>query len=493
MICVSIGRTRHKMVVLEHQALAQKGAELVELRLDWLSRVPDLKRVLAERPTPVVITIRRQSDRGRWRGTEEQRQTLLRSAIVEGVEYVDLEGDIAKKIPRYGKTKRIVSHHDFEETPDNLEEIYESLCKLDPDIVKLVTTANSPADCVRILKLAAQAKVPTIAFCMGELGIPSRVLSGKYGAPFTYATFSRDRAMAPGQLSFSEMRHIYHYDQIGKDTAVYGVLGDPIGHSLSPLIHNSAFRQEGLNAVYLPLRVPQDKLAETLEAFSWLDLRGYSVTIPHKEAVLPLVAEQDEPVVDIGAANTLWRNAGGKWQASNTDYEAALESLRLSLEAGETLSGKKVLMLGAGGVARAIGLGIVRSGGALTLANRTAARGKALAQQLDCRYITWENRGAEYADVIINCTAVGMHPHVDETPFNENWMREGMIVFDTVYNPENTLLLKEARQRNCRTVSGLEMFVRQAAAQFERFTSRPAPLDHMRDMLRRGISAVKAT
>ena len=419
-----------------------------------------------------------------------------------GAEYVDLEEDIATKIRRYGKTKRIISHHNFDETPLDIEHIHARMCQLDPDLIKLVTTAHSPVDSVRMLRLVAQAKVPTIGFCMGELGVFSRILAGKFGSPFTYATFSKDRELAPGQLSFDEMRKIYRYDEIGPDTDVFGVLGDPIGHSLSPLIHNAAFKALGLNHVYVPFRVPKDVLNFTLDQFKWMPVKGYSVTLPHKEAILGQVLNFDGPVADIGAANTLYRDDQGAWWAANTDYDAALASLQLGLQgdsAGsdaaqvppeELLMGKKVLMLGAGGVARAVGMGVVRAGAALTIANRSNARAVELAGQLGCQQIQWENRASIFTDILINCTSVGMHPDLNQTPFAENWLREGMRVFDTVYNPEQTLLIKQAKLRNCRVVTGVEMFVRQAAAQFVKFTGREAPLDVMRDTLRRGISAV---
>ena len=495
MICVSIGRTRHKMVIAEHRALAERGAQLVELRLDWLAKLPDLSRLLIDRPTPVVVTCRRQSDKGRWSGTEDQRMTLIRSAIVSGVEYIDLEGDIAARIPRYGSTQRIVSHHDFRATPDNLEEIHERLAKCDPDIIKLVTMANAPADNIRMLQLVSRASVPTIGFCMGELGVPSRILAGKFGAPFTYATFSKERTLAPGQLSFDDMRKVYRYDDIDRDTQIYGVLGDPIAHSLSPLIHNAAFRALGLNKVYVPFRVPKLLLSDTLDELAWLNVAGFSVTLPHKESVLDAVTHFDGPVQEIGAANTLYRDPAGAWWAANTDYEAALNSLQQGLTQGaqpqsrpDVLAGKRVLMLGAGGVARAIGLGVMKEGGLLTITNRTHARAVELAEGLGCQQVTWENRGGVYADILINCTSVGMHPAIDETPYAANWIREGSLVFDTIYNPEQTLLLKLGRERGCRTVSGVEMFVRQAAAQFEKFNGLPAPLEAMRDALRRGIS-----
>lgn len=493
MICVTIGRTRHKMVVAEHRALAERGAEFVELRLDWITRSPDVQRLLKDRPTPVVITCRRPQDGGRFRGTEEQRMLLLRHAIVDGAEYVDLEEDIAGKVPRYGTTKRIVSHHDFERTPDDLEEIHARLCKLDPDVVKIVTMANSPRDNVRMLQLIAHADVPTVGFCMGDCGMLSRVLCGKYGAPFTYASFSKDRVMAPGQIAFDEMKKLYRFDDINPETDIFGVLGDPIGHSWSPLLHNLAYRKAGINAVYVPMRVPPEEFDETLKEFEFFGVQGYSVTIPHKEAALTFAAEADEAAEEIGAANTLFKNGQGNWCASNTDYDAALEALHLGLRAKgeESLNGLRVLLLGAGGAARAIGLGIIHEGGVLTISNRSKDRGSRLAKELNCQFVTWANRGAQYADVIINCTPVGMFPNLNETPYEHNWLRDGMVVFDTIYNPETTLLLKQARERDCHVVSGLEMFIRQASAQFKLFTGREAPLDELRKILRRGMSPVR--
>lgn len=488
------------MVMAEHLALAERGAKLVELRLDWLTRVPDLGRLLVDRPTPVIVTCRRAGDRGMWQFTEEQRLTLLRAAIVGQADYVDLEEDIATSIRRYGPTKRIISYHNFDETPDDISDIHARLAKLDADVVKIVTMANSPADNVRMLQLVRGAAIPTVGFCMGEFGIPSRILTGRYGAPFTYATFHRDRQMAPGQLTFDDMRDIYRYDQINQETGIFGVVADPVAHSLSPLIHNAALAHLGLNSVYLPFRVPDGALAETIRQFDTLGVTAYSVTLPHKESVVELADERDGAVDEIGAANTLYRNGRGTWSAANTDHDAALSSLEESLladspdklaDSSRPLAGKKVLLLGAGGAAKAIGHGVVRRGGILMVTNRTRARAAELAERLGCVLVQWENRGAQFADVLVNCTSVGMHPEVDETPFAANWLREGMIVFDTVYNPERTLLIKQARERGCRTVTGVEMFVRQAALQFELFTGRPAPLDVMRDALRRAISAAR--
>lgn len=478
----------------EHRALAEKGAELVELRVDYMRKRPDIGLLLKNRPTPVVVTCRRRTDRGRWFGTEEQRLAILREAIIAGAEYVDLEDDIAKSIRRYGNSKRIVSYHNFDETPLELYDIHRRLAQCDPDVIKIVTMANSPADNVRMLEMVGAAEIPTVGFCMGELGTISRILCGRAGSPFTYASFSRERELAPGQLSFAEVRNLYRYNRITKSTRVFGVIGDPIAHSRSPLIHNAAFRHLGIDAVYLPLRIPADLLLNSLTEFDRLGISGYSVTIPHKEGVLQFCNSLDEETDAIGAANTLFRK-DDQWIAANTDASAALESIQEGLKkaGGVTdLVGRRALILGAGGAARAVGHALMRNGAAVSVTNRSRDRGRILASELGCQFVSWENRGAEACEILVNCTSVGMHPNLDESPFEQHWISDTTLVFDTVYNPEQTLLLKHARERGCPTVSGIEMFIRQAGRQFELFTGCPAPLDYMKETLRKSMSAARA-
>lgn len=239
MICVSIGRGRHQMMIAEYKLLAEQGAELVELRLDYIRRPVNLSRILEGKPCPVVATVRRPRDGGKWMRSEEDRVMLLRSAIVSGVDYVDLEYDIAGSVPRYGKTQRIVSYHNFDETPSNLREIHKKMQKLDPDIIKIATKANNPIDNIRALRLCRDSSIPTVAFCMGEMGLISRVLCGRFGAPLTYATFNDDRQIAPGQLSFRQMQDDYRYDEITPNTKILGVIADPVEHSFSPSVHNA--------------------------------------------------------------------------------------------------------------------------------------------------------------------------------------------------------------------------------------------------------------
>jgi 3-dehydroquinate dehydratase/shikimate dehydrogenase len=494
-ICAVIGRTRHKMVQIELQEAAKRGAQMIELRLDFLAKAPDFKRLLANRPGALVATVRRPQDGGRWPGSEEERRMLLRQAIVGGFDWVDLESDVADEIRRFKDVKRIISYHNMREVPQDLEKIHEQLCKQDADVVKLAVTAHHPNDNLRVLKLLKNPPRPTVAFCMGDLGVPSRILGAKFGAPFTYAAFNKERGIAPGILSYEEMKNVYHYDRINAETKIFGVIGDPVGHSLSPLIHNTAFHSLGVNSIYVPFRVPRSNLADFFKQFDALPVHGYSVTIPHKEAVTEL-ARDKEPAVELTrAANTLVREEGGGFSAYNTDYQAARESLIASLPASPDgspamLSGRTTLLLGAGGVARAIAYALHREGALVTIANRTGDRGHRLAEEVGCRAVDWAARHNVICDMFINCTSVGMHPNVDESPIHPSFLKHGLVVMDAIYTPETTLLVKEARSRGCLVLTGVDMFVRQAALQFQLFTGIEAPLELMRDVVRRALSPV---
>ena len=491
MICVTIGRGRHASLAEEWQQAADAGAELVELRVDCLRRDPDLKRVLAKRPTPMVMTFRRGSDGGLWRGQEEKRLQMIREAIVMGVDYIDLEMDIASSVRRFGKTKRIISYHNFKDTPEGLADTIEEMGKLDPDVVKVATNAQTVADAARVLKLGAKAKGPTTAIAMGELGFFTRILGRKYGAPLTYAGFHPERTFAPGMPKLQSLKRDYFYEQINAKTEVYAVIGDPIEQSLSPSIHNAAFRHLGMNKVMVPFLIPADGLLESLKSLSFLGIRGMSVTIPHKETIIPLLSEKDESVESTGACNTVVFHEG-KASGYNTDYQAALDALDHAYGrlpgAATPLADKQVLILGAGGAARSIAFGLTRSGASVTITNRHDDRATALAEAVGCRAASWAMRASSLAEIIINCTPVGMHPEVDDTPMPPAaFNKSEMVVFDTVYHPENTMMLKLASERGATIVTGVEMFVRQAARQFSLYTSEDAPMGMMRDVLKRKL------
>ena len=496
MICVSIGRGRHRHMIAEHRHLVDQGAQLVELRVDYINGDVNLKRLVADRPGPVIITCRRQADGGKYNRSEEQRLMLLRTAITEGVEYVDLEDDVAGKIPRFGRTKRIISFHDFRKTPDNLDEVHRRLCELDPDIIKICTMANHPRDNLRVLQLTRQSKVPTIGVCMGDIGTPTRILAGRFGAPFTFATFHHERALAPGQLSYQQMTEIYHYDQINDQTEVYGVVADPVGHSLSPQIHNAGFQQLKLNKVYLPFRVPREDLSQFMDDAAALGIRGLSVTIPHKGEIVKKLTEADGAVRGIGVANTVVFQGGARL-GYNTDYRAAMGSLEESLEVGRTDGGRRDVRPqdGPGPRRRRHGhdhglrpASPRRRGGAR---RRRRPPGQPLGQAAELplhRLVAAAHRDGRSAAEL----HPGRHaPQRRRIALRQALLAPSMLVFDAVYNPENTLLVKEARSRNCKVVTGVDMFVRQACLQFKLFTGHDGPAELMREVVKRAIGAAK--
>ncbi len=469
---------------------------MVEFRLDYVTGRINIARLMANRPEncQVIITCRRKEDGGKWNGTEEARQLHLREAIAEGVDYVDLEEDIAGNIPRYGETKRIISYHNFRKTPEDLRELHDRMSKLDPDVVKIATMANNPHDNVRMLELMQESEIPTVAMCMGDIGTPSRILASKFGAPFTYATFHHERALAPGQLSFKQMAEVYRYEDIDVDTEVYGVIADPVGHSLSPQVHNAAFHAKGVKAVYCPFRVPADSLDQFIQDAPRLGIRGLSVTLPHKEAIAKHLSKIDPPVKSIAAVNTVVFD-GSETVGYNTDFNAAMDCLEQTLGAigaqPSPVKNKRVLVLGAGGVARPIVYGLRNRGALVTVASRTKKRSDRLAATYDCKAVDWETRQRVHCDILINCTPIGMHPNVDESPMPKTHLKPSMLVFDTVYNPESTLLIKDSRSQNCQTITGVEMFVRQALLQFFLFTRQEVSTDVMRDVLTKAIGPVR--
>ncbi len=492
MICVSIGRGRHRMMLAEYEHLAAEGVELVELRLDYIRRPVDMTRLLENRTTQVIITCRRPEEGGRWMRSEDDRLVLLRTAIANGVDYVDLEHSVADKIPRYGKTKRIISYHNFSETPKDLDKIFRQLKKLDPDVVKIATLANNPMDNIRMLRLCRNADVPTVAFCMGEIGLMSRVLCGKFGSRWTYASIDDDRQIAPGQLSWKELRDYYHYDTLKPSTTVLGVVADPVAHSHSPRVHNAMLRQDGLDMIYLPFRVPAEYLEEFVRHCPEMDIRGLSVTLPHKEKILKCLNALDDSVVGLKSANTAvfrGENAFGY----NTDIGAAMavigEHYRIDTSEPNCFAGKRVMIIGAGGVARTIAYGLVKKGALVSLTARDFRKAEGLAAELKCKAIDWVARQNFDCELMINCTPLGMFPEMDESPFQTEWFDHRTVVFDTIYNPEQTLFIKQARKAGCETITGVDMFVRQAAAQYELFTGKTADLSLMRNEVKRATSA----
>jgi len=476
MICVSTTAATEGALAAD-LAQAARVADLVEIRMDHAPSA-DLKRLLENRPCPVIVTNRPRREGGAFQGPEEDRLRLLQEAVDLGADYVDVELDSAGRLRRRGRTRLIVSYHNFQETPEDIGRIHSEIVRTGADVAKVACMARDIRDNLRMFDLLRATQHPTIALCMGELGVISRILGKKFGGFLTYASLGAGRESAPGQLSAAELAGTYRYRRIGPSTAIYGVIADPVAHSMSPAVHNAAFEEAGVDAVYVPFKVEGD-VVEFVNAFRRLDVRGYSVTIPHKQAIIAAMDEVDEIARKVGALNTVVNRDGRLW-GTNTDVTAALQALEDALGTGaegqgSPLRGKRVLLVGAGGAARALAFGLSMRGARITIANRTFERGRRLADEVGAECCTLSDVGSQEADVVINTTSVGMHPHAEQTPVPRSALRPGMVVFDAVYNPLQTRLLREAREVGCTVISGVVWFVNQAAAQFELWTGRPAP------------------
>ena len=480
MICVTIAKETNLELRAAWERAALAGARLVELRLDYLTEPVDWKVLARNKPTPMLVTVRRTIDGGRWAGQEDERRHLIAEATQNGADWVDLEVDVAGHLPRTGISQRIVSFHDMSATPRDLDTITDQCRAGDADLIKLAVMAQSLEDALDLLGTVARSHnlSPTMGLAMGPWGQFTRVANAKFGVSWTYAAWESPSAPAPGMLSFDDLKSIYDYDRVSPATALYAVIGDPVGHSKSPLVHNLAFRSHGLDKLYLPLRIAPGDLAEFIPRMRDWGFQGLSVTIPHKESIISLMDEVSPLVRLTGSCNTVYVGSDGDLKGENTDLAAALDSLAEAVGGGpQALAGQRVLLLGAGGVARSLAFGLRQRGAHVVIANRTEARAVELAQESDSAMAQWSERErvAAQSAIIVNATPLGMSPQVDASPLPASAIRSNHIVFDTIYIPEWTRLLQDAKTAGAKTLSGVEMFIRQAAEQSALFTGGLAP------------------
>jgi 3-dehydroquinate dehydratase/shikimate dehydrogenase len=478
MICAVI-RAPSSDEALSAMAEARRaGADLCELRIDYL-RDPDLARILAAKPLPVLATVRPKWEGGLYEGDESLRLGLLEDACLHGADFVDVEFRAYKDFPRRD-AKLVVSYHDFEKTPEDIERTAGKMAALEPFLVKIACHARGIADLTRLIRLQKTFPSPLAVVAMGEVGEPLRVLYHRYGGLLTFVSLKEGLESAPGQVTIEDMIRLYQGKSIDDATEVYGVVGDPVAHSKSPLVFNDVFKHLGMNARYVRIKVDDPAglrgLAEALE------LRGCSVTIPHKQAVAGLVDEADEIVKNVGAANTVTVRDGRLFGA-NTDLPGAMEAIRDAAvkKWSHGIYGMRALVLGAGGVSRAIAWGLKREAARVVLANRTFERGKALAEELGVDFVRWESLMDARAQIIVNGTSVGMSPKTEESPVEAALFKKDMVVMDTVYTPRHTKFLKDARAVGALGIDGVEMFLRQANLQFQLWKGRPIPTEILKE------------
>ena len=487
-ICVSLTETTTEATLARMAALTDV-ADLFEVRADFV-RGLDLAAVLRARTRPLLLTCRPESEGGRWPDADGQgRLRLLRNADELGFDLVDVElrSGFSDLIASRAGRGLVVSFHDVSGMPEDLSGLYDEMSGLGADVVKIVGTPRTATDVGRLLALARRRSAVEahttnagaawrglVALAMGPLGVASRVLGGRHGAPFTYASPVVGREAAPGQLPAETLASDYRVRSIGPSTRVYGILGVDVLRSLSPAIHNRAFAERGLDAVYVPLQA--DSLEAFLAARADLDLAGFSITRPWKSDILPHL---DPACVEPSAARAASVNTvvvrDGQMHGSSTDGEGVLGPLRHHL----VISGRPVAIVGAGGAARAAALALVAAGARVRVLARRVEQAAAVATDVGCAHGSLDTLDDEGWDVLVNATPVGSGAHPGESPVASSSLRSGAVVFDMVYEPRETPLLLAARDAGCRTIDGVEMLVSQAVGQFETWTGVPAPVEAM--------------
>ncbi|MGA8428832.1 MAG: shikimate dehydrogenase [Candidatus Sulfotelmatobacter sp.] len=468
----------------EKAELLVRDNSFLEFRLDYLSNpalaLPRIKRFLESHPGTVAIaTCRRTASGGKFKGSIVSQLNLLAKAAAAGCQLVDVELQTAAKCkPDQLQKLRtraglILSFHDFRATK-NLDETLEKMRAHPADFYKVVGTATTLFDNVTMIKFLAKQgdRNSLIGMSMGEQGIISRVLGVRAGSVFTFAAATAGEETAPGQVTAQELRNVYRIEQVDAATRVYGVAGDPVSQSLSPAIMNAAFRRENVNAVYLALHA--NTLKDLLNCVRQIPIHGISVTMPYKESILAHLDNTDAHTAKIGACNTVVRAQDGKLYGFNTDASGVLRPLERRLS---TLEDARILVLGAGGAARAAVYGLKERGAEVYVLNRSVAAGQKLARSARARSVKRADLKKLAFDVIINATPVGMG-NTKETPLQEKEIN-ARYVFDMVYDPGETKLLKLAKERGAQIIPGVEMFIHQAARQFEIWTGKPAPWDEM--------------
>jgi len=476
-ICVSLTEETTAGVVERMEELAGI-ADLFEIRADLILDL-DLLTILRARTKPIVFTCRSAREGGAWKDTDTRRRMTLLEAVKRGFDYVDVEyrSDFLDVIIEKSGSGLILSYHDLEGTPADLEELYFRMCAKGADIVKIAVTPRSVGDVGRVLdfaeRMAKGGGKPVVAVAMGPMGLITRVVAGRYGAPFTYASAAAGIEAAPGQLPAALMADLYRVREVTPATKVYGVLGSDVTRSLSPILHNRAFEARGLDAVYVPLQA--EALEPFLEALPSMNLSGFSVTRPFKTGIVKHLQEVEEAAELCGSVNTVVVQ-DGLMRGSTTDGLGVTAPLRKLVD----LKGKNVVILGAGGAARAAAYALRAKGARVTVLARKEAEAAAVGAAVGCAHAPLSDLPNRRWDVLINATPVGGAGAPDETPVPAALLRRGCVVFDMVYDPLETRLLGEARNAGCQIIGGLEMLIAQAVAQFEAWTGMEAPAQTMK-------------
>jgi 3-dehydroquinate dehydratase/shikimate dehydrogenase len=481
-ICIALGLPTLSQLMAHARQEADAGETFLEFRLDYLHAplegIKAIRAILEQYPhCTIMATCRRHQNHGHFNGSIEEQIRILEAAIDAGARAVDVEVESAENAAGRleslrGRAWLILSYHNYGGTP-SLDAVLRRMLKIPADAYKLVSTAHKPSDNYRVLTLAkSNPKTMLVLLAMGETGFPTRVLSTAMGGLYTYAAPSTAEGTAAGQVSARMLRNLYRVEKFTKSAKIYGVIADPVRHSISPSVHNRAFQSRRIDSVYLPFLVHPPQLKDFFLLAEKLPISGFSVTIPHKQKILRYLDIIDPLARRIGAVNTVFRKAG-KWRGLNTDVQGVVAPLSKKLR----LSKASVLVVGNGGAARGAAFALADAGAKITVVGRNPDRVRALAKACNAEALMRDQLDSRYYDVVIHATPLGMHPHVDECFFPDRIPAE--IVFDMVYNPLETKLLRQAGEQKKTVINGLCMFLEQAALQFETWTGEPAPRQAM--------------
>lgn len=482
-ICVPVGAAEFDELL----ALCERAAnvaDVVELRLDYLREVDfeKLISVIRSIPCQTLLTFRPKKQGGKSDANLEERLQFWSKAKSLPASFFDFELDLAQALKdekEINWQRVIVSHHDFEKTPDDLETLYERMSNTPARIIKIATQANDIADCLAHFRLLERAKKEgreLIPIAMGEAGKITRILAPSRGAFLTYAALDEAQANAPGQITAKDLREIYRIDEIDMEIKFYGLVGHPVSHSLSPDMHNAALRHHGINAFYWRLDTKdlatfvEWNLRKKLFGLNWC---GASVTIPHKQTVMKHLDWIDETAKEIGAVNTIVIE-NDLLLGYNTDAKGFIEPLK---NVYGDLRDASCALIGAGGAARAAVWALQGEGAEVTIFARDVEKVK---KEFDVNVKQLGDSKFSGFDIVVNTTPLGTKGALEnETPATAEQLYGVGLVYDLVYNPLTTRFMREAQEVYVPTIGGLAMLVAQAMEQFKLWTGLDAPMDVM--------------
>lgn len=501
-VCASItGVAMAEMGAALKDAAAQ-GAHMVELRLDsipFFEPASNLRSLLQLCRLPAIISYRPTWAGGEYDGDENSRLQVLELAAELGAAYVDVEFQVvedflARLKKRNNKAcKIIVSHYSCKSslTENELKDLAAKMQQVGADVIKIVSAAESITDVAPMFRLLASSTIPSIFVATGERGHISQLLAPKFGAFLTFGALDFGQDIPHNQQKLLDLTKFYKAARVNEKTEVFGLISCPVSHSIGWKIHNQAFIESNYNGVYVPFLV--DDLADFFKTYNEFNFSGFSVGIPYKADILQFCDEVDSTAQAMGAINTIVRRkTDGKLIGYNTDCEAAISAIedawaeQRGLETN-TLQDKLFVLIGSGGAGKAIAFGAKQRGARVVVTDYHFEKAEELAQSIGAKAIKLDmldNFAPESGMILANASPVGMHPNVDRSPIKKAALKNYSLVFDAIYNPGKTKLLCEAAECGAIVVSGLEMFIRQATAQFELFTGgRHAPWKQMRQLV----------